>query len=158
MKASPSFSFRFLCDAKYFTNTFYIIQYTWCRWNLQFLRAHFRVTRYIYSSRACRKCRMQFEDCVREKKLTGEYLRSVFPCAFTVISPGFRRHAVIPRRDESRGALTLCAPWDIAAPASCKYIPIYVTYGILPKLPYVTLIVFFWIWWHKFACFKCFKN
>lgn len=38
------------------------------------------------------------------KKLVGEYLRSTFPCAFMVISLGFRR-ATMPCRDESRNSL-----------------------------------------------------
>lgn len=47
----------------------------------------------VYSADARRKCQMQFEDCACEKKLADEYLRNAFPCAFTVISPGFRRVA-----------------------------------------------------------------
>lgn len=47
----------------------------------------------LHSADARRKCQMQFEDCACEKKLASEYLRSAFPCAFTVISSGFRHVA-----------------------------------------------------------------
>lgn len=66
---------------------------------------------------ARRKCRVQFEDWACGKKLTGEYLRSAFPCAFTVISLGFRR-TTMSGWDESRNPLRTS---DTSDPTGSEY-------------------------------------